>query len=151
MIIITAVILYQRYFHYFIYLFINYLIFCYIIICKLRILNAFSLRYDEINNYNFSTGASTNGKAIGHFTQIVWKTTTNIGVGIATVKVNKYIRTYVVGKYLPAGNMVGSYVKNVMPVIEGGNKLKIELPVEFRGILTYCRIMIIAFSRRRRY
>lgn len=34
--------------------------------------------YSEIKDYNFATGNS-NGGAIGHFTQVVWKTTTKIG------------------------------------------------------------------------
>ena len=31
--------------------------------------------YDEIENYNFSTGQSTNGKATGHFTQVKYQLT----------------------------------------------------------------------------
>lgn len=40
--------------------------------------------YDEIWDYNFLSGTSVNGKATGHFTQIVWKDSTKLGCGHAT-------------------------------------------------------------------
>merc|ERR1712121_594132 len=39
--------------------------------------------YDEIVNYNFMNGRSTNGKEIGHFTQLVWNSTILMGMGYA--------------------------------------------------------------------
>lgn len=45
----------------------------------------------------------------GHFTQVVWEGSTELGVGLAT---DGYI-TFVVGQYLPAGNMQGQFEQNV--------------------------------------
>lgn len=49
----------------------------------------------------------------GHFTQVVWKESTELGVGVATDG-NKVM---VVGQYSPAGNMsnAGYFEKNVLP------------------------------------
>jgi len=37
--------------------------------------------HDEEKNYDWKTGKSSNGKAIGHFTQVVWKKATKVGCG----------------------------------------------------------------------
>ncbi|XP_048875517.1 LOW QUALITY PROTEIN: uncharacterized protein LOC125746025 [Brienomyrus brachyistius] len=67
--------------------------------------------YNEIKDYNFSRpGFAPN---TGHFTQVVWKDTKELGVGIATDGTT----IFVVGQYLPPGNMnVQSYFeRNVLP------------------------------------
>lgn len=50
---------------------------------------------------------------LGHFTQVVWKSSTELGVGIAT----DGNTVFVVGQYRPAGNITnaGYYQKNVLP------------------------------------
>ncbi|XP_073668199.1 uncharacterized protein [Paramisgurnus dabryanus] len=67
--------------------------------------------YSEIKDYNF--GKSGHQPKTGHFTQVVWKSTTEVGVGMATD--GKTI--FVVGQYSPAGNITnaGYYEKNVLP------------------------------------
>nr|XP_002125560.1 Golgi-associated plant pathogenesis-related protein 1-like [Ciona intestinalis] len=72
--------------------------------------------YKEYKNYNFITGQSTNGQPIGHFTQVVWKATTEIGAGIASDSHGKY---YVCVRYRTAGNTQGQYVDNVMTTKPG--------------------------------
>ncbi|XP_078481595.1 Golgi-associated plant pathogenesis-related protein 1-like [Ciona intestinalis] len=73
--------------------------------------------YKEYKDYNFITGQSTNdGRPIGHFTQVVWKATTEIGAGIASDSNGKY---YVCVRYRTAGNMFGQYVDNVKPTKPG--------------------------------
>ncbi|KAI8129994.1 Golgi-associated plant pathogenesis-related protein 1 [Lucilia cuprina] len=68
--------------------------------------------YDEIKNYNFNKpGFSSN---TGHFTQVVWKTSKELGVGI----VNRANRTWVVCNYDPAGNVMGNYMDCVPPLVE---------------------------------
>jgi len=78
--------------------------------------------YNEIKDYSFLTTKSTNGKAIGHFTQLVWKDSTHFGVGIATMPSRKYStygnkETFIVAMYSPAGNThfngVSQYSANV--------------------------------------
>ena len=46
-------------------------------------------------------------KGTGHFTQIVWKNSTKLGMGVAG--------KYVVGRYKEAGNMQGAFSENVFP------------------------------------
>ncbi len=52
----------------------------------------------------------------GHFTQVVWKSSKELGVGLATD--GKTI--FVVGQYKPAGNVTnaGYYEQNVQPKTE---------------------------------
>jgi glioma pathogenesis-related protein 2 len=47
----------------------------------------------------------------GHFTALIWKQTTRLGVGVAR-KSNKCI---IVANYWPPGNVVGQYETNVLP------------------------------------
>ena len=48
----------------------------------------------------------------GHFSQVVWKGSKEIGVGKAHSDDG---RVYVVVNYLPAGNYVGQHAGNVLP------------------------------------
>ncbi|CAK6959670.1 uncharacterized protein LOC128364991 [Scomber scombrus] len=65
--------------------------------------------YSEIKDYNWGS-PGFNGNT-GHFTQVVWAGSTELGVGLATDG-NK---VFVVGQYRPAGNMnmPGYFAKNV--------------------------------------
>ncbi|KAI5100741.1 Golgi-associated plant pathogenesis-related protein 1 [Silurus meridionalis] len=67
--------------------------------------------YNEIKDYDFSKPGDQPGT--GHFTQVVWKATTEIGVGLAT----DGHTSFVVGQYKPAGNIInpGYYEENVLP------------------------------------
>ena len=56
-------------------------------------------KYSKIRKFRFST------KMIGHYTQMVWEGTKE--VGIASVKNNGVV--YVVARYYPAGNWIGQY------------------------------------------
>ncbi len=66
-------------------------------------------RYKEVCDYDFNSHKSANGKAVGHFTQVVWKTSLQLGIGKAT----KDGCTYVVGRYKPPGNWMGKEAANV--------------------------------------
>lgn len=66
--------------------------------------------YDEVTNpgYNFSSPGFSSGT--GHFTQVVWKASTELGCGISGV--------YVVCRYCNEGGnmtMPGWFEKNVLP------------------------------------
>ena len=65
--------------------------------------------YNEIQQYNFNNPGFASGT--GHFTQLVWAETTQIGVGKAT----NGGQTFVVANYTPPGNVVGrqNFEKNV--------------------------------------
>ncbi|CAH1271881.1 GLIPR2 [Branchiostoma lanceolatum] len=67
--------------------------------------------YDEINHYNFDQGGHQEGT--GHFTQLVWKSAREVGVGWA--KDDTRTTTYVTANYLPAGNKLDEFAENVVP------------------------------------
>lgn len=59
----------------------------------------------------------------GHFSQVVWKDSKEMGVGMAT----KGGKCIVVANYTPAGNYIGMYQDNVFPLASGqsvGSKVK---------------------------
>uniref|UniRef100_A0A8C7WRH2 SCP domain-containing protein n=1 Tax=Oryzias sinensis TaxID=183150 RepID=A0A8C7WRH2_9TELE len=67
--------------------------------------------YSEIKDYNFKTSGFQSGT--GHFTQVVWKESKELGLGMATDG-----RTaFVVGQYRPPGNFTnpGQFEANVLP------------------------------------
>ncbi|XP_062310495.1 Golgi-associated plant pathogenesis-related protein 1-like isoform X1 [Osmerus eperlanus] len=68
--------------------------------------------YSEIKDYKFAQAGF--GSNTGHFTQVVWKESTQVGVGLASDGNN----IFVVGQYSPAGNMnmPGYFEKNVLPL-----------------------------------
>jgi len=67
--------------------------------------------YDEIKDYDFNKGGSSNGGVVGHFTQVVWKNTKEAGFGLAFNK----NECYVVGNYYPGGNFNNQEKNNVFP------------------------------------
>ena len=73
----------------------------------------FFFRYNEVCHpgYDFSNGAF--GSGTGHFTQVVWKESTVLGIGRVEVKQGGMECAYTVGRYKLAGNMMGSFNENV--------------------------------------
>jgi len=71
------------------------------------------LRYNEVCDpgYNFNKGDSSSGT--GHFTQVVWKKSTVLGMGQATGTKNGMQCTYIVARYKPKGNFMGKFNENV--------------------------------------
>lgn len=72
--------------------------------------------YSEIKYYNYSKPGFS--MTTGHFTQVVWAGTTELGCGKAK---SKRGGTYVVCNYAPPGNYSGMYVKNVLPLSASDN------------------------------
>jgi len=67
--------------------------------------------YDECRGYNYTREPVS--LDTGHFTQLVWSDTTQLGVGVTqSEKTGKF---YVVMKYYPPGNIIGRYTKHVPP------------------------------------
>ena len=66
--------------------------------------------YDEVANYDFNNpGFSMN---TGHFTQLAWKDSTELGCGLA---VGSNYNVYGVCNYSPPGNVIGAFEQNVFP------------------------------------
>ena len=59
-------------------------------------------RYNEVCQYNFN--AEGPQKATDHFTQVVWKASTEVGLGSASKQMNGVLCTYIVARYKPQGN-----------------------------------------------
>ncbi|KAJ8931022.1 hypothetical protein NQ314_016115 [Rhamnusium bicolor] len=67
--------------------------------------------YEEVKQHPF--GKEPSNLKSGHFSQVVWKSSECLGVGVAK---NSQGSIYVVANYSPAGNFVGHYIDNVPPV-----------------------------------
>lgn len=67
---------------------------------------------NEAPNYNYATDTCTGGQC-GHYTQMVWRTTTAVGCGLRQCTANSPFQppftnwTLVVCNYSPAGNITG--------------------------------------------
>jgi len=75
---------------------------------KLTGIEATNMWYNEIKFYNFNNPGFS--QKTGHFTQVVWKGSNQVGFGIAT-RGNKSI---VVANYYPPGNIIGNFKQNVL-------------------------------------
>ena len=76
---------------------------------------AVDLWYSEGAGYNYA--ATAFDPARGHFTQLVWRATSSIGLGVAS---NGSIQ-FVVMWFAPAGNVQGQFLQNVLaggPVLQ---------------------------------
>ncbi len=65
--------------------------------------------YDELKQYRFPSGGFS--METGHFTQVVWRGTTQVGCGHVQCNGNDIY----VCEYDPAGNYEGQYEQNVLP------------------------------------
>lgn len=65
--------------------------------------------YSEIQNYNFDKPGFHTGT--GHFTQLVWKSSKELGMGTAQAANGTW---YVVANYSPPGNISGQFPLNVL-------------------------------------
>lgn len=67
-------------------------------------------RYAEESQHQYGKEPTT--LKTGHFTQVVWRDSTELGVGMAR---NRNGEVYVVANYNPPGNFLGSFSENVQP------------------------------------
>jgi len=78
--------------------------------------------YSEVRDYDYQTGGKSasckrnRNCMIGHFTQVVWKASTKLGIAKAEGKVGRDFCTWVVGRYTPPGNVqsASQYKTNVL-------------------------------------
>lgn len=78
--------------------------------------SATEMWYNEINDPGYDYNNQGFASGTGHFTQVVWKECTHVGFGIAG--------GYVVGRYVPHGNMMGAFEQNVPPLVAGWEEMK---------------------------
>lgn len=76
---------------------------------------AVEMWYNEISDYDFNNPTFKSGT--GHFTQVVWKSSTGVGCGIA--KGNGATNAFVSCNYTPPGNFMGQFAENVNPPKDG--------------------------------
>ncbi|MFC4121337.1 CAP family protein [Nonomuraea zeae] len=69
--------------------------------------------YDEITAYDFAAAKFSSGA--GHFTQLVWKASTKVGIARVAGQGSKYFETYIVFVFEARGNMAGAFADNVLP------------------------------------
>lgn len=67
--------------------------------------------YSEIKDHKF--GKEPTSLKTGHFTQVVWKDSRELGVAVARSRTGQ---VFVVANYSPPGNFVGCFAENVPPV-----------------------------------
>ena len=76
------------------------------------------VRYDEIKDYDFETKGCKNTSSpncmTGHFTQVVWNDSTNLGIGRAYGMVGQMYCTWTVARYVPPGNFPNKHGENVL-------------------------------------
>ncbi|XP_056344541.1 cysteine-rich venom protein kaouthin-2-like isoform X2 [Oenanthe melanoleuca] len=63
--------------------------------------------YNEEKNFEYGTGAKTEGAMFGHYTQMVWHNSYKVGCGLAFCNNTRYSYFYVC-HYCPAGNLISS-------------------------------------------
>jgi glioma pathogenesis-related protein 2 len=68
--------------------------------------------YGESAQYRYGSGFSS---ATGHFTQLVWKSSTRLGCGMARGSNGSLNTVYVVCSYDPPGNVTNEFPQNVLP------------------------------------
>lgn len=69
--------------------------------------------YNEIAAYDFAAAQFSPGA--GHFTQLVWKASTKVGIARAAGQGSEYFETYIVFVFEERGNMQGAFANNVLP------------------------------------
>jgi pathogenesis-related protein 1 len=71
---------------------------------RYTLLSASTSWYSEIKDYKHGPISDVNWPVAGHYTQMVWSTTTEVGFGVATCRDGA---TIIVANYSPSGNYWG--------------------------------------------
>jgi uncharacterized protein YkwD len=71
--------------------------------------------YGEVKNFAFDQPEGPHAGTVGHFTALVWKGTTRLGVGRVAGQGAEWWETFIVANFAPPGNMRGEFAANVAP------------------------------------
>jgi glioma pathogenesis-related protein 2 len=80
-------------------------------VCKSLARECVDSWYNEISMYDFERPGFD--LKTGHFTQVVWNGSKKLGTGFAMGEIDEYTSFYCVSHYLPNGNVLGRFRKNV--------------------------------------
>jgi glioma pathogenesis-related protein 2 len=69
--------------------------------------------YNEYKQFDFANPEGPHSGTTGHFTALVWKGTTRLGVGRVAGQGEKWWETFIVANFASAGNMEGDFAANV--------------------------------------
>jgi len=79
---------------------------------NLRVSEVVQMWYEEEADYDYSKSGFS--PETGHFTQVVWKATTEIGCA-SVIRCDSNLSYTWVCQYSPAGNFTGQFAENVIP------------------------------------
>ncbi|GIL53133.1 hypothetical protein Vafri_8816 [Volvox africanus] len=68
--------------------------------------------YSEGAGYTYGVSQPADWHSVGHFTQVIWRSSTDLGCAVATCSGGQLFH---VCRYYPPGNVQGQYSGNVMP------------------------------------
>lgn len=75
---------------------------------KTDFVEAINSWYSEKKDYNYNSNSCNSGKVCGHYTQLVWKNSEEVGCGIAVYEKGNFKNgVVIVCRYNPAGNYIG--------------------------------------------
>ncbi|PNH11533.1 Protein PRY2 [Tetrabaena socialis] len=74
--------------------------------------SAIDAYYAESSQYTYGQPSPSNFEAVGHFTQMVWLASTDLGCAVASCNGGQLFH---VCRYYPAGNVWGQFADNVLP------------------------------------
>ena len=94
--------------------------------------------YAEVSQYDFSNPHYISGT--GHFTQLVWKSSKQIGFGATC---NSYNKCFLTCNYYPPGNYQSEFADNVFPLKGEGMSTAGKV---FLAIFIIIIILLIAFG-----
>ena len=95
---------------------------------------AVDMWYEEIKDYSFRSPGFSSGT--GHFTQVVWIDSVEVGVAKAS---NASGTQFVVARYNPPGNVLGHFPQNVKPK---GSKMSTRSEQPARGKATSGKVYV---------
>lgn len=81
--------------------------------------------YAEMTQHVFHKEPTT--LKTGHFTQVVWRESRELGIGMTR---NRSGEVFIVANYDPPGNFIGSFEKNVLPIVESDEESRRSLEKE---------------------